>query len=393
MAALGLAIVAAGGVYLLLGGRIDQVARLSNIPAMLTAAIVTEFLNAILVIGAVSLQIKLSPWKVWRQNVSWAVPINILGMLLGGAGLAIGYEIAGLLGLGVFALPILLTIYAFRLYVEQTKAQMDRLEEIITERTAELQKTTEELQETNVELQRLDQVKTSFFSMINHEMRNPVAAVIGYLDILDFGGSLNSDQEEAVGHIKKNSLTLLELVNNILDVSRIEDGRLNIIPQPMQLQPVIDDAVAVIMPRADSKKINIELDLAAELPTAHGDPIRVRQILVNLLSNAVKYTPNEGQVKLSVLPSHQVGLIEIHVADTGYGIPADALPTIFERFNRAERPEIKSIEGTGLGLAITKGLVEAHGGEILVESVVNEGSCFRFTLPIVDSLQAEENQL
>ena len=145
MAALGLAVAVAGGIYILSGGKVGEVALPSNLLPMALAAVTSEFANAALVVGVVSLQTGKPAFQVWRQNVSWAVPMNLLSMVVGGGGLALGYQIAGILGVGVFSLPIALTIYAFRLYVEQTKAQMARLEEIIAERINDLKKANEKL--------------------------------------------------------------------------------------------------------------------------------------------------------------------------------------------------------------------------------------------------------
>jgi hypothetical protein len=137
-AALGLSVALGGGIYLLSGGRVGEVAPLSNLLPLVLAAVATELVNGALVVGAVSLQTSQPVFQVWKQNASWALVINVLGMVIGGGGLALGYEIAGILGVGVFFLPVVLTIYAHRLYVRQTKAQMARLEEIIAERMAAL---------------------------------------------------------------------------------------------------------------------------------------------------------------------------------------------------------------------------------------------------------------
>jgi signal transduction histidine kinase len=170
MAAMGLAVPVAGGIYLLFGvfgGSIGQVALLSNLLPTVLAAVSFEVVNAALVIGVVSLQTGQPAVEIWRQNVSWAMPMDILSMVVGGGALALGYQIAGVLGLAVFFLPLVLTAYAFRLYVGQTKGQMARLEEIVAERTQDLEK-------ANEELKRLDRLKTSAFSVINHEMRTPL---------------------------------------------------------------------------------------------------------------------------------------------------------------------------------------------------------------------------
>jgi signal transduction histidine kinase len=277
--------------------------------------------------------------------------------------------------LAVFFLPLVLTAYAFRLYVGQTKAHMARLEEIVAKRT-------QDLETANEELTRLDQVKSSAFSMINHEMRTPLTAIIGYIDLLLARDSLTADQEHMLRTIRNNSHRLLDLVNNILDISRIEDGKLTLVRRGMGVLPAVSQAMDVIKPMAERKHIGISVDVSPEIPEVWGDPKRVHQILVNLLSNAVKYTPDTGTVTISARQDETSEMVEISVSDTGIGIPPDLLPDIFDRFSRVERPEIQHIVGTGLGLSVAKGLVETHGGEIWVESEEGLGTCFTFTLPI-----------
>jgi signal transduction histidine kinase len=272
-----------------------------------------------------------------------------------------------------------LTFYAFRLYVSQTKAQMARLEEIVAERT-------QDLEEANEELMRLDRVKTGFYSMINHEMRTPLTAIIGYVDLLLVRDPLARDEEHMLSTIRNNSHRLLDLVNNILDVSRIEDGRLTLVRRGVEMLPAVAQALDVIRPMAEKKHIAIAVDISPELPAVWGDPKRMHQILVNLLGNAIKYTPDTGTVAVTAWPNEASEMVEISVSDTGIGVPADFLPHIFDRFSRVERPEIQHTVGTGLGLSIAKGLVEAHGGEIWVESEEGHGTCFTFTLPIAQQL-------
>jgi signal transduction histidine kinase len=380
MAGMGLPAQVAGGVYLLAGGSIGEVVRLANLLPMVLAAISFELVNAGLVIGVVSLQTGQAAFRIWSQNVSWATPMNLLSMVVGGGGLAVGYQIAGLVGVSVFFLPLTLTIYAFRLYVAQTKAQMTRLEEIIAERTQDLEK-------ANEELRRQDRAKTNFFSVINHEMRTPLTAIYGYTELLLLGrDALSERQHQMLRHIKDSSHRLMELVNNILDIARIEDGRLTIVPEKMEVLPAIEKAVAVVQPMADQKHIAVGIQVPSSLPPVWGDWERVNQILLNLLSNAVKYTPDTGSVTVSASPNATPNTVKICVSDTGIGIPADQLPHIFDRFSRVERPEIQHIVGTGLGLSIAKGLVEAHGGEIWVESEEGRGTCFTFTLPVAEQL-------
>ena len=375
MAANGLAVAVAGGGYQLLGGRTGEILLLSNLLPVLSAAVLAEFVNAVIVVSAISLQTGQPALQIWKQNVSWAVPINILSMVVGGSGLALGYQIAGLLGLVVFFLPIVLTIYAFNLYVRQTKAQMANLEELIADRT-------EGLRKANEELKRQDQAKTRFFSVINHEMRSPLTAIIGYTSLMLFEDTLSSDQQEMLDAVGKNSERILDLVNNILDVSRIEDGRLTVVQQPVDVHSTVEQALTAVKPTADGKHIAVHVDLQPGLPDLYVDPKRVTQILTNLLSNAIKYTPDTGAVRVEAERQDGAGMVQVRVCDNGIGIPADQLPNIFERFSRVERAETQHTVGTGLGLSIAKGLVEAHGGTIWVESEEGEGTTFSLTLPV-----------
>jgi signal transduction histidine kinase len=379
MAAHGLAAPVAGGVYLLTGGRIGDLAVFSNLLPMILAAVTFRIVNSGLVVGVVSLQTGQPALQVWRRNMSWiSTPIDLLGMVLGGGGMALGYQIAGILGAGVFFLPLVLTIYAYRLYTAPTKAQMARLEQIIAERTQELAK-------ANEELKRLDQAKTNFVSVINHEMRTPLTAIYGYTELLLLRSDvLSAEQRHMLSNVKDSTQRLMELVNNLLDVSRIEDGKLTIVPEVMEVLPALEKALAIVQPMADKKHISMQVDMAPALPAIWGDAKRVSQILVNLLSNAVKYTPDTGIITVTALQNSTPSMVEIQVTDNGIGIPSGLLPHIFDRFSRVERTAIQHTIGTGLGLSITKGLVEAHGGNIWVESEEGHGTCFTFTLPVAN---------
>ena len=376
MAALGLPTVIAGWVYVLLNGKVGDVALWSNLLPMAFTAATVEFLNAALVVGAVSLQTAQPAFEIWKRNVSWAVPMNILGMIVGGGGLALGYKIADILGLVVFFLPIVLTVYAFRLYVAQTKAQMDRLEETIAERTDDLQRVNEELFKSN-------QIKTSFVSVINHEMRTPVTAILGYIElVLNNKTPLPSFHLDMLKRIQDQGQRLADLANNLLDISRLEEGKLDLNLQSLDTAAVIDQAMAAIRPVAEQKHISITADLPDALPNIYGDPQRVSQVLANLLSNAVKDTPETGSVNITARVGDPEGMVKISVADTGVGISADLLPYVFDRFYRAEHDLRMNVVGVGLELSITKRLVEIQGGQIWAESEEGRGSTFTFTLPI-----------
>jgi signal transduction histidine kinase len=374
MASLGIALFLAGQIYLLFKGEVGEVQRVSNIPPLLIAAIVMDFANAFIILGAISLQTHTPLLAIWSDSVSWAVPISILSTALGGGGMALGYEIAGAVGLAVYFLPVALTIYAFRLYVDRTK-------ELIAQQEATIEDRTRELKTANEELRHLDRIKTTFFSMVNHEMRSPLTSIIGYTHLL--AKKLENDELEKLDAIERNSERLIEMVNSILDISSLEEGELKVHPEAMHLETAVQDAVSSVAPAAQEKYIEIDVDLPA-LPQIQGEYRRVVQILINLLSNSVKYTPETGYIRISArrLSDDTGEKVAVSVADTGMGIPEELLPHLFDRFTRAELAEKSNIVGTGLGLTITRGLVEAHGGEIWVESREGEGATFTFTLPI-----------
>lgn len=376
MAGLSIPAAVAGWVYQFLGGTVGDVSAVSNLLPIAVAAVALEFGNAAIVIGAVAIQTRTRPFTIWRRNASWAVPINILTMAIGGGGMAYAFQLAGYVGVAVFFVPIAMTVYSVRLYVEQTKQQMDKLEQTVEERTADLRKAYEELKQ-------LDQTKTAFFSIVNHEMRSPLTAIIGYAGLLLRDNMLSEDQHYQVSAIESNSKRVIELVNNILDIARIEDGKLRITPGDTFILPLVYEAVKTVHPMADKKKItiNVDTDIGSDA-MVYADGKRIEQVIINLLSNAVKYTPETGSVQVTAQISAEEQMLTVEVIDNGVGIPMKVLPVIFDRFSRAERDDIRGISGTGLGLAIVKGLVEAHHGKVWADSIEGSGSTFGFSIPL-----------
>ncbi|MER3399538.1 MAG: hypothetical protein C4313_00135 [Thermoflexus sp.] len=227
-----------------------------------------------------------------------------------------------------------------------------------------------------------DRAKAEFISTVSHELRTPMTSIKGYADLLLMGsaGPLSEMQRRFLQIIKANADRLKLLVDDLLDISRIESGRLQLDLRPVPLEAVVEVVVASLKARIDEKGQHLEIDLPAFLPPVLADKDRLVQILMNLVSNAHKYTPEGGQITLRA--RLQGPQIQVEVSDTGIGIPPEALPRIFERFYRVDDPRVQETPGTGLGLSIVKALVEMHGGRIEVESEVGRGSTFRFTLPI-----------
>ena len=225
------------------------------------------------------------------------------------------------------------------------------------------------------------EAKSRFLARMSHELRTPLNAIVGFSDLMAEGsaGPLNEDYVRFVGHIQRGASYLLELINDILDLSKIEAGRVELHREDLRVARALEEVLAVINPLAAAKKIEITSAVGPDV-LVHADRIRFKQILYNLLSNAVKYTPERGRVWIESAP--QDGDVRISICDTGVGIPPEDHEAIFNEFHQVGVTTKGLKEGTGLGLAITRGLVEHHGGRIWVESEPGKGSRFSFTLPV-----------
>jgi len=238
-----------------------------------------------------------------------------------------------------------------------------------------------ELRDNNFQLERANRLKSEFLANVSHELRTPMNAIIGYsklmLDGLD--GELNSQQESDLQRVTTAADNLLGLINGLLDLSKIEAGRMEINVEELDVRPIIEDVMSLIQPQSDAKELQVQAIVPIELPTVLADRARFRQVLVNLVSNAVKFT-DVGTVVISA--STGDGWVTLSVSDTGIGISKDAQAYIFDEFRQADASTTRRYGGTGLGLAISKRLVALHGGRIWVESGANGGSVFSFTMPV-----------
>jgi signal transduction histidine kinase/ActR/RegA family two-component response regulator len=242
------------------------------------------------------------------------------------------------------------------------------------------------LSQVNEELRRLDQLKSEFLAMVSHELRTPLTAIIGYSRLLmrQVYGPLTSKQLEHQEAIFRSAQRLTDLINDLLDVSQLEAGRVEIEPRPTDLQQAAEQVAAVVRVSAHSKQIRITSELPGDLPAVVADPTRLHQILVNLLGNAVKFTPAGGSVRL--YGGAHKDQVWVAVEDTGVGIAREELTRIWDPFYQVESPMRRHHGGSGLGLAIVRRLVELHGGVVRAESEgENRGSRFVFTLPIAES--------
>ena len=239
----------------------------------------------------------------------------------------------------------------------------------------------EELSESNAQLLQASRLKSQFLASMSHELRTPLNSIIGFSKVLlnRFDGELTERQETYIRSVHNSGAHLLQLINGILDFSRIEAGKLEMISEELDLHELIDECIESSMPLARGKQMKLEKNVPLELPPLSGDRMKVKQVLLNLLSNAIKFTA-QGRVLVSVVAEPDAILVS--VADTGIGIREDDLAHLFEPFQQLDNPVARSAGGTGLGLAISKKFVELHGGRIWAESRENQGSTFHFTLPL-----------
>lgn len=259
----------------------------------------------------------------------------------------------------------------------------------------------ERLRQINKDLERASQLKSEFLASMSHELRTPLNSILGFSDLLQrqTGGKLTERQVNHVKAIEKSGQHLLQLINDILDLSKIEAGKVELDLEPVSVHELCSQCLKMIQPRAEMKRLALSLELDYQIGTVLLDERRVRQMLINLLSNAVKFTPEGGKVKLAgrlaygnqlaedVRPDHSpvnmtTPYLCLEVSDSGIGVPQDKWHLLFRPFQQVDSSLRRRHEGTGLGLALTKRLAELHGGTVSFQSVVGEGSTFRIWLPL-----------
>jgi signal transduction histidine kinase len=245
-----------------------------------------------------------------------------------------------------------------------------------------------ELELKRGEVEAASAAKSRFLASMSHELRTPLNSIIGFSEVMQMGvaGPITEKQRDYLGDVVGSGKHLLILINDVLDLSKVEAGKLELRPEDVDLARVVEQVGAVMRPLAERKRIQLTITPAEALGTVHHDPGRLRQILLNLASNAVKFTPEGGSVMISALRLDTD--VEIAVRDSGIGLSEADLATIFDEFRQIDSAYARSQEGTGLGLALVKRFVELMGGSIAVTSVVGVGSTFVITLPLVQKVEA-----
>jgi len=325
------------------------------------------------------LQLGVPPLEVWREH-RWAVPLNVLVSAMGGAVLSLAVAQFNLLGVLIFFLPIAASAYSFRMYVRQAEAQMTKLEDLVELRTSDLARANDDLGNANSELAQLNKEMEQFLAVLTHDMRTPLTSIKGYASILRDRELEREQQTHIAKVILRSQDTLLEIVNNLLEIGKLQSGTPVLLERSsFDLALLVKGVTESLETQALEKNISLN-DQSVPIPVEiTGDEKKIQRIILNLISNAIKYTPDGGQVFIETQVNGQFAVVSVR--DTGYGIPADELPFIFDRYSRVKKHQSIAI-GTGLGLAIVKSLVEAHKGTISVESEEGVGSAFTISLPI-----------
>ena len=239
-----------------------------------------------------------------------------------------------------------------------------------------------EIEEKSRQLEVASQHKSEFLANMSHELRTPLNSIIGFSEVLSdrLFGELNEKQEEYLKDIYASGTHLLSLINDILDLSKIEAGRMELELTDFDLPTALDNALMLVRERAQRRSLALHKDVDAGVGQIRGDERKIRQVVLNLLSNAIKFTPDGGRIEVSAMPKD--GLVEVSVTDTGVGIAPEDQEKVFEEFRQVGTAE-KKAEGTGLGLTLCRKFIELHGGRIWVKSQVGAGSAFTFTIPVL----------
>ena len=316
------------------------------------------------------------------------VGIAIWGTLRGSGPFARSNANETLLLLQAFMAVIAVTALALAVGVSERRRAEQALDQLNQTLERRIQDRTSILQATVEQLQELDRLKSAFVGIVSHELRTPLTPIKTLVEnLLDgVGGSLSEQQHHYLSRIQANADRLTRMLNELLDLSKIEAGKIELRPTVLSIHELLADVLEVLQPLAQQKSITMEVTSIDGIPKVHADRDKLYEVLANLVDNAIKFTPSGGRILIGtkVLDDRY---ITVEVSDTGCGIPEEDLPKIFDKFYRVQSVSANHA-GAGLGLAIAKGLIELHGGTIGVDSTSGKGSHFYFTVPYVTSTVA-----
>ena len=272
-------------------------------------------------------------------------------------------------------------------------SELEEKREQLEELNRRLNESNRELNEANAKLRELSEMKEEFLALTTHDLRSPLTVISGVISFFTSGrlGELSPEQKNMVAMMERNAQSLIELVNDLLDASKLESGTMRLDLASINLRGLVDELRENMEPLAREKGIALEEHLPPDAPPVKADRTKLRRILVNLLSNALKFTGKGGTVEVRATPE-ETGGVRISISDTGVGIAPEDVKRLFDKYEQARSRATRGEKGTGLGLYITKQLVELHGGEIKVTSEIGKGSTFSFTLPVATNDETKNSR-
>jgi signal transduction histidine kinase/CheY-like chemotaxis protein len=376
--------------YLAFGGVPGHLAGGEAIIPLMLATLVFYLANTYSISGVVALSNRLRLFDVWQDSFLWSAPSFLAG---GSVALGMAYFLDRF-GIGSFLLSLpfcVLIYYSYKLYLEKLEERRQHLKDIeqmnadlerkVRERTQELEVVNQKMQASNEELRRANSLKSEFLANMSHELRTPLNAIIGFSELLldRTFGDLTPDQRGYSSDILTSGRHLLGLINDILDLSKIEAGKMRLAREVFEIGGVVEEAMALLRLEAGRKGLDFRSRVDEPWALMDADRSKVKQVMSNLLSNAVKFTHAGGSVVLTASRAGDRLLIE--VVDTGIGIRPEDQRRIFEAFTQVDGSLARQYQGTGLGLTLVKRFAEMHGGGVMLESVPGGGSRFTVEIP------------
>lgn len=363
--------------------------------AICVMAIVQYISNTVLIAVEKSFKIDQSVWSTWKRYYLWTSITYFAGASAAGiiAHLILGFGFYAVLATIPIVVIIYLTYDTYLKNIEASETQADLAQRHVDELSgyiAELKRSEEQRgelllreQQARTEAEAANRIKDEFLATLSHELRTPLTSLLGWSNLLRSSGPDDALFEQGLEVIERNARSQAQLIEDLLDVSRIISGKLRIDAQPVDISAIIDASISVVRPAADAKSIQLTYTHGPRGRAISGDPARLQQVIWNLLSNAVKFTPEGGHVDITLeqVASHA----KVAVRDDGKGIDPEFLPRVFDRFRQGDSSTTRAYGGLGLGLAIVRHLVELHGGTVHAESDgEGKGSVFSVMFPLIN---------